>query len=1473
MYGDDFFYGGTGDDQFYGGAGIDVIHDSFSGTLLVADASFQSNLVISENPELENIFITGSAANDIIDASAYTRGKIVAYGKAGDDSIRGGLKDDELYGDGSSNGFSTGNDTIFGGDGNDAIYGDDRYNGGNGNDILNGGLGNDLIDGYGGDDFAYGNDGNDKIYGDSGNDVIEGNAGDDILYGDGSYDSASTGNDVLRGGDGNDTLYGDDFYYGGTGNDFLEGGDGIDYLRGFGGNDSFLVTNAMFTDVLADAGYDKLFFTGTEIQLDLVANNKVSGIEEIDISGSGDNSLKINQARVLSLSDSTDTLIVSGNVGDRVDKGAGWALSGTETINGALFKNYTQGAATLKLQQTTDSKLQLAPKQNVGTITDSLDSANPTGFSGPFGVVGVQSYQGLGPTGNQFNSNFLKSSTSATLTLTDLPTHDEIDIGFLLAIIDSWNGGTSDYFNVLVDGVSVFRESFHYNDLAGQSYQAPQGGLLSFGSQLGFSSWSDAAYDMNVEPKLKGIQHSASSLTIQWLANGSGWQGGSDESWAIDNLKITLYQYALAIPDNLTAGELVGTLRSQDIDLSSTFTYSLTSGTGDADNVYFTISGNELRTAQPLIPNKTSYSIRLRATDQNGVPFDQVLTISVIPSNKAPTDIALSASTIAENEPANATIGSFSTTDPNDADTFSYTLVTGTGDADNAAFSIDGNSIKANNSFDFESNSNYSIRIRSTDQDGLFIEKTFTISVTNVNESPTDISLTPNIIAENAGANAIVGALNTTDPDASNSFAYTLVPGSGDSDNAAFNIDGSNLRANASFDFETKSSYSVRVRSTDQGGLFTEKVLTISVTDLDENIYITGLATADTFLATYTGNGSDAAWTLTRNGTTLLTNRFIPNGGALVIDGLAGSDTLQVNGRTVDDSLRLAANTITTNNAPIEFSNTEIVKLVPGAGNDSLIVAQAAPAGVAVSFDGGAGTDRIEALLGNNTWNITGAGIGTLNSALSYLAIETLRGGTGEDQFLLTNAGKVTGQLHGGTGNDTLNLAAKTTAHTINLQSNTATSTGGISGFENFIGGNLATVTDVLIGPNSATTWTIDGVNAGNLSSSTTGTVYFSGFDSLTGGTAVDSFVVANGGSVSKTITGGTATGAIDTLDLSAKSTALDFRLDATTSSIPGSVGAYTGFESVTGNALADTKVTRVNNTTTAWAVNSTGQIVVSAVNYINVTNIVGGPGVDTLSGPALATAHTASWNVNSAGGGSLAIPGANIAFSGMNNLTGGTGADSFEILPAGSLSGAINGGTGTGLNSLSYAQWTSSVSVNLAVTTAANAIGIAGVTSNIQLVIGGSGNDTLQGQASKSTILIGLGGNDNLTGGSQRDLLFGGTGADILIGSGGDDLMISGSTSHDTNRQALFSIYSEWISTRTFAVRTANIWGNGSGTNANGQFRLNSDAGDSITDTVFADGDIDTLTGGLNQDWFFASVNDTADFTGTGATPDRLNR
>jgi mRNA-degrading endonuclease HigB of HigAB toxin-antitoxin module len=292
------------------------------------------------------------------------------------------------------------------------------------------------------------------------------------------------------------------------------------------------------------------------------------------------------------------------------------------------------------------------------------------------------------------------------------------------------------------------------------------------------------------------------------------------------------------IVGNAGANAVVGTLSATDPDAGNTFTYSLVAGTGSTDNAAFNISAGELRATSSLnAAAKSSYSVRVRATDQGGLRFEKAFTITVTPANRAPTDLALSATTISENNAANAVVGELSSVDPDTANTFNYSLVSGTGSTDNAAFNIAGSRLRATSALDFETKRSYAIRLRTTDQDGLFYEKTFTVSVTNVNEAPTDVALAPNAIAENAGANGVVGTLTTIDPDAANSFtffAYTLVSGSGDTDNGLFNLLGNKLRATTSLDFETKSSYSIRVRAADQGGLTVDKTLTVSVTNVNE---------------------------------------------------------------------------------------------------------------------------------------------------------------------------------------------------------------------------------------------------------------------------------------------------------------------------------------------------------------------------------------------------------------------------------------------------------------------------------------------------------------------------------------------------------------------------------------------------------------------------------------------------------------
>ncbi|WP_162528382.1 cadherin repeat domain-containing protein, partial [Microcystis aeruginosa] len=154
-----------------------------------------------------------------------------------------------------------------------------------------------------------------------------------------------------------------------------------------------------------------------------------------------------------------------------------------------------------------------------------------------------------------------------------------------------------------------------------------------------------------------------------------------------------------------------------------------------------------------------SYSIRVKTTDQGGLSFEKTLTITVndvneTPGNQAPTNLALSATTVNENVPVNTVIGTFSTTDPDTGNSFTYSLIAGTGDTDNTAFSIVGNQLQINNSPDFETKNSYSIRVKTTDQGGLSFEKTLTITVNDVNETPgnqapTNLALSATTVNEN----------------------------------------------------------------------------------------------------------------------------------------------------------------------------------------------------------------------------------------------------------------------------------------------------------------------------------------------------------------------------------------------------------------------------------------------------------------------------------------------------------------------------------------------------------------------------------------------------------------------------------------------------------------------------------------------------------------------------------------------------
>lgn len=215
-------------------------------------------------------------------------------------------------------------------------------------------------------------------------------------------------------------------------------------------------------------------------------------------------------------------------------------------------------------------------------------------------------------------------------------------------------------------------------------------------------------------------------------------------------------------------------------------------------------------------------------------PRVEMLEERLLLANESPTDLALLPFWIDENLPVGTVVGQLSATDPDVGDSFRYSLVDGEKGVDNDLFVIDGDQLKTATRLDHEAKPTCSILVRVTDGAGATLDRGITVFVDDVNEAPRTLRLSSLSVAENQPVGIVVGVLSATDPDQDDTLTYALVSGAGGTNNGSFDIDGDRLVTAASFDFETKATYSIRVAVTDAAGLSLEQSFTVSVTGVNE---------------------------------------------------------------------------------------------------------------------------------------------------------------------------------------------------------------------------------------------------------------------------------------------------------------------------------------------------------------------------------------------------------------------------------------------------------------------------------------------------------------------------------------------------------------------------------------------------------------------------------------------------------------
>lgn len=265
--------------------------------------------------------------------------------------------------------------------------------------------------------------------------------------------------------------------------------------------------------------------------------------------------------------------------------------------------------------------------------------------------------------------------------------------------------------------------------------------------------------------------------------------------------------------------------------------------------------------------------------------------------NEAPFDLALAGDSVDENTPAGTLVGTVSADDPDPEDVLSYTLVDDAG----GLFALDSSTgeLTTTASLDHESAASHEIVIRATDPDGLFVDRTVTITVGDVNEAPTAAADAVAVDEDATTANLwslLLG--NDSDPDSGTTLSIASVDSSGTLGSLVFDPSTQTLRYVAdhdSFDALAPGASVVDTFSytvTDGSGLTSTATVSVTVTGIADGVALGGGNGQDNLAGTggedtlSGGNGNDVLSGLGGH------DRLDGGNGADSLSGGSGNDLL-----------------------------------------------------------------------------------------------------------------------------------------------------------------------------------------------------------------------------------------------------------------------------------------------------------------------------------------------------------------------------------------------------------------------------------------------------------------------------------------------------------------------------------------------------------------------------------------------------
>lgn len=193
------------------------------------------------------------------------------------------------------------------------------------------------------------------------------------------------------------------------------------------------------------------------------------------------------------------------------------------------------------------------------------------------------------------------------------------------------------------------------------------------------------------------------------------------------------------VPENAPAGTVVGTVAAFDPDGSQPSTFTLDSGDTQFSIVATSATTADLVTDVALdFEGTPAYPIEIRVTDDSSLSpanqtYAEAFLVLVSDENDAPTGLGLTATSVAENLPANTLVATLSTSDQDTAQSHTYTI-----EAGGTGLAISGNELRTTAAFNFEASSSIPVTIRTTD-DGTppqNLDSVLSIGITDANDAP-----------------------------------------------------------------------------------------------------------------------------------------------------------------------------------------------------------------------------------------------------------------------------------------------------------------------------------------------------------------------------------------------------------------------------------------------------------------------------------------------------------------------------------------------------------------------------------------------------------------------------------------------------------------------------------------------------------------------------------------------------------------